>query len=70
MNCFIIVIWLVGYIVNLSIVSFVIMKLNNVSICLLNLFVYENKSYYFEIMNIKVNYIYFDLVVFCIVKSI
>lgn len=70
MNCFIIVIWLVGYIVNLSIVSFVIMKLNNVRISLLNLFVNENKSYYFEIMNIKVNYIYFDLVVFCIVKSI
>lgn len=68
MNCFIIVIWLVGYNVNLSIVSFVIMKLNNVSICLL--FVYENKSYYFEIMKIYVNYIYFDLVVFCIVKSI
>lgn len=70
MNCFIIVIWLVGYNVNLSIVSFVIMKLNNVSISLLNLFVYENKGYYFEIMNIYVNCIYFDLVVFCIVKSI
>lgn len=70
MNCFIIVVWLVGCIVNLSIVSVVIMKLNNVSISLLNLFVYENKGYYFEIMNIYVNCIYFDLVVFCIIKRI
>lgn len=68
-NRFITATWLVGYTANLSTVSSVTMKLNNVSISRLNLLAYENKSYHFETMNTKVNYTYFDLVVFCIVKS-
>lgn len=70
MNRFITATWLVGYNANLSTVSSVTMNLlNNASIRLLNLLAYENKSYHFETMNTKVNYTYFDLVVFCIVKS-
>lgn len=65
MNRFITATWIVGYTANLSTVSSVTMKLNNARISLLNLFAYENKSYHFE----TVNYTYFDLVVFCIVKS-
>lgn len=68
-NRFITATWLVGCTANLSTVSSVTMKLNNASISLLNLLAYENKSYHFETMNTKVNYTYFDLVVFCIVKS-
>lgn len=67
-NRFITATWLIGYTANLSTVSSVTMKLNNARISLLNLLANENKSYHFETMNTKVNYTYFDLVVFCIVK--
>lgn len=68
-NRFITATWLIGYTANLSTVSSVTMKLNNARISLLNLLANENKSYHFETMNTKVNYTYFDLVVFCMVKS-